>query len=937
MASRFCIGQRWISEAEPELGLGKVIAQDNRFVEIEFSIHKSKRKYAAGSAPLRRITFRVGELIEDRNGKQHRVLSVIENPSGFIEYQCEDILLSEDNISDTISFSTPDKRLLAGIVDKPADFNFRFELLQQQAIIRQSGVRGFVGGRIDLIPHQLFIADNSASRKRPRVLLSDETGLGKTIEACLIVHRLIMTGRALRVMILVPETLVHQWFVELLRKFNHNFRIFSREFGAEAKMHNPFLEEQQFICSVDLLLGNPLFSEAAIKAEWDLVVVDEAHHMRLNSPSFLFLKQLSERSDGLLLLSATPEQFGRRDHFHRLQLLDPKRYTTYDNYLQEIQRLQSLSDYIDNWIKDNGIDLDETSAEDIEISLPEEIRALLPGTVDSKRVNQNLTLAQLVDIYAVGRVQFRNTRRTIKGFPERNVELVTLNANDSCKEQLKKEMIRDITGAYGHCNIQPDDPRILAMAKLMRDLPDSKFLVICTTKEKVADIQSALQKHLAIDIAVFHEDMTLIQADRNAAWFAERTGARVMVSSDIGSEGRNLQFCSHLILFDLPFNPELLEQRIGRLDRIGQQSVINLYVPFIAGSPQHLLCRWYHEGVCSLQKNVPAAGAVFEEVETELRSLLMQQDASSADVQISADIILETKERCAQLTQELFSKRDRLLELASFQPKRARELVNSIQYEDVHTRAETIMDKLFMHYGVAVEEAGENKWALITEYVTDQAFPLPRQERPVITYDRKTALFRDDIEFVTIDHPMVTGALDLYLSSEHGTSSFGFWRDTKKKELVMECIYVLECIASAEFDSDRFLPPLPLRVAVNHFGEDVTSEYLPAITSGLLKTGSIKPFLAKPEFSSILIPSLIEKSIQIAQSEMKPIIEDAIKKVKHSYNIETDRLNRLSELGAPITPFEFDAVKKQMDSVTKIIKDARLRLDSVCLIRRGPQ
>lgn len=936
MAPRFCIGQRWVSETEPELGLGKVTSCDNRYVQIEFSAHESTRKYAASSAPLRRITFRAGEIIENKEGKKHLVVAVNETQNGFIQYQCEDALVGEDQISDTISFSAPDKRLLAGIADTPSAFNLRFEMLQHQAAIRNSNVRGFVGGRVDLIAHQLFIAENASKRRIPRVLLSDETGLGKTIEACLIIHRLLMTGRALRVLILVPHTLVHQWFVELLRKFNHNFRIFTPEFGDNAERENPFTEEQQFICSIDLLLSKPVFSSAVVQAQWDLVVVDEAHHLRLNSPSFDLLKELSAKTDGLILLSATPEQYGRKDHFSRLQLLDPQRYTTYENYLKEIKRLQLLSDYIDKWINIHGINLEAVSSEDIQIVLPEKIAELLPAMDESRMRTKSLSLAQLIDIYAVGRVQYRNTRKTIKGFPQRKVNLISLEEESHCKERLKKEMTEDISDSSQHCTIGNDDPRILAIVELLQDSPDTKFLIICTSKEKATDIQQALQKHLSIDIALFHEEMTLIQADRNAAWFADKTGARLMISSDIGSEGRNLQFCSHLILFDLPFNPELLEQRIGRLDRIGQINEINLYVPYILNSPQHILCRWYHQGVGSLANNVPAAAAVFEELQPQLKSLLLAT-VDTVDEKKVNQIIELTQNRCRKLTEELFSKRDRLLELASFQPKVARELVNEIQYEDAHTRAQSVMDKLLLHYGVAVEEAGEDRWALVTEYVTDHAFPLPRQKRPVITYVRKTALFRDDIEFLTIDHPVVTGALDLFLSSEHGSSAFGLWPDPKRKELVLECVYILECITSAQFNSDRFLPPLPLRVTVNHLGKEVTTDYLTARTSGILKKGSIKPLLSNREFSAVLIPSMIETSSIIAQKTMKPYIEDAIRKMRQFYDAETNRLKRLSELGAEITQEEFLQIEKESVYLTRVFNNARLRLDSVCLIRRGPK
>src|SRR4029077_10615814 len=128
---------------------------------------------------------------------------------------------------------------------------------------------------------------------------------------------------------------------------------------------------------------------------------------------------------------------------------------------------------------------------------------------------------------------------------------------------------------------------------LLRSLDPAKVLLICRTQAKVTAIDAALRQRVQnVKIALFHEGLSLIQRDRNAAWFAERDGARILICSEIGSEGRNFQFSHHLVLFDLPLDPELLEQRIGRLDRIGQKSEIQVHVPYVAGSSHEVLVRW---------------------------------------------------------------------------------------------------------------------------------------------------------------------------------------------------------------------------------------------------------------------------------------------------------------------------------------------------------
>src|SRR5207253_3100152 len=124
---------------------------------------------------------------------------------------------------------------------------------------------------------------------------------------------------------------------------------------------------------------------------------------------------------------------------------------------------------------------------------------------------------------------------------------------------------------------------------------------------------TALRRRIKdVKVAVFHEGLSLIQRDRNAAWFADPHGAHILICSEIGSEGRNFQFAHHLVLFDLPLDPELLEQRIGRLDRIGQTSEIHVHVPYIAGGPTEVLARWYHEGLNAFVNNLEGGSELLE-------------------------------------------------------------------------------------------------------------------------------------------------------------------------------------------------------------------------------------------------------------------------------------------------------------------------------------
>src|SRR5690606_35002885 len=201
-------------------------------------------------------------------------------------------------------------------------------------------------------PHQLYIAHEVSSRYAPRVLLSDQVGLGKTIEACLILHRLLLSGRISRILILVPESLVHQWFIEAMRHFNMWFSIVDEERCASvdgsAPDGNPFVDDQLVICSTQFLAQSAKRVRQALTAGWDMLVVDEAHHLEWSvdqiSLEYGVVEVLRKVAKGLLLLTATPEQLGEESHFARLRLLDPNRYADYEDFINEPSEHQIRSE-----------------------------------------------------------------------------------------------------------------------------------------------------------------------------------------------------------------------------------------------------------------------------------------------------------------------------------------------------------------------------------------------------------------------------------------------------------------------------------------------------------------------------------------------------------------------------------------------------------------
>ena len=270
----FLPGQRCISDTESELGLGMVTDCDHRSVSVAFLASDQTRTYARDGAPLTRVRFSTGDTVRSEQGWAMQVEAVHEE-EGLLIYQGahpdsgEPVYLPETRLDPLIQFNDARSRLFHGQFDDSKWFALRRDGLQLRDRAQAAPTWGLAGARISLVPHQLFIAAEVADRFAPRVLLADEVGLGKTIEACLILHRQLLTGRVQRVLIIVPEPLVNQWLVELLRRFNLRFSVFDDErctaMRAGDPDANPFAGEQLVLGSLDLF-DDPQHQDDAVAA-----------------------------------------------------------------------------------------------------------------------------------------------------------------------------------------------------------------------------------------------------------------------------------------------------------------------------------------------------------------------------------------------------------------------------------------------------------------------------------------------------------------------------------------------------------------------------------------------------------------------------------------------------------------------------------------------
>lgn len=961
----FTLGQRWISDTESELGLGTVVALDTRMITMLFPATGENRLYARNDSPVTRVIFNPGDTITSYEGWQMTV-DEVRNENDLMTYigtrldtEETGVVMREVMLDSKLVFSKPQDRLFAGQLDRMDRFALRFRARKYHSEQYRLPISGLRGMRTNLIPHQLHIAHDVGRRHAPRVLLADEVGLGKTIEAGMIIQQQLLAGRAERVLIVVPETLQHQWLVEMLRRFNLRFALFDDDRYTEAQhdSDNAFETEQLIICSLDFVRRNKQRLELLADAEWDLLVVDEAHHLAWSedapSREYQVIEQLAEKTAGVLLLTATPEQLGLESHFARLRLLDPNRFHDFGQFVEEQQHYRPVADAVSSLLADHAISKDEMNLINDLIG-EQDIEPLLQvanSDRDGKEDARKELVSMLMDRHGTSRVLFRNTRNGVKGFPKRELHQIRLplpaqyqtaikvsgimgtrkSAEERARDMLYPEQIyQEFEGDSG--TWWNFDPRVEWLMGYLTSNRKEKVLVICAKAATALQLEQVLREREGIRAAVFHEGLSIIERDRAAAFFAsEEDGAQVLLCSEIGSEGRNFQFASRLVMFDLPFNPDLLEQRIGRLDRIGQMHDIQILVPWLEKTAQAVLLRWYHEGLDAFEHTCPTGRAIYDNEYNQLIEYL----AAPENPQGLDEFISASRKQHDALKSQLEQGRDRLLELNSNGGEAAQELANAIGEQDNDTDLVNFALNLFDIVGINQEDRSDSLIVLTpSDHMLVPDFPGLPEEGCTVTFNRNQALSREDTQFITWEHPLILNGLDLILSGDTGSCALSLLKNKALPvgTLLVEMIYVVEAQAPKSLQLTRFLPPTPVRLLMDRAGNNLAGKvefesFNRQLNAVNRHTGSKLVNAVQQDVHEILTQA--EKAIV---PEAQAIIAAAKVEAEEKLGAELSRLEALRAVNPNIRDDEVEALESNREQVLDSLGDAGWRLDALRLI-----
>lgn len=414
------------------------------------------------------------------------------------------------------------------------------------------------------LPHQLEVAKQVVENMNGKAILADEVGLGKTIEAGLILKEYMIRGLVKKVLILVPASLVSQWAMELNNKF----------YIPAVAQRKSYVWEQcdVVISSIDTAKRSP-HREIINELDYDLIIIDEAHKLKNNkTKNYEFVQNLKKKF--CLLLTATPIQNRISEIFNLVSLLKPGHLGSatdfYEKYKKDSRSLdddQHLKDLVNkvmirNRRADTGIEWTKRIVETVPIEFSEQERELYETICLFGGKSDTISKSQ----FSVMTLQREAcSSREAVYFTLKNMLQKEENASPAFQEQIQ-HLIKKVEAVQSNAKAE----KAIELIKQIND----KVIIFTEYRATQLYLQWFLKQH-GITSVPFRGGFKRGKKD----WMRElfKNNAQVLIATEAGGEGINLQFCHHIINFDLPWNPMRLEQRIGRIHRLGQEKDVKIY------------------------------------------------------------------------------------------------------------------------------------------------------------------------------------------------------------------------------------------------------------------------------------------------------------------------------------------------------------------------
>ncbi|HXG90311.1 MAG TPA: helicase-related protein [Vicinamibacterales bacterium] len=764
----------------PELGIGRITAIERRALVVEFPRSRTVLRVADTGEALVPVDLSPGRPVRISADSQETTIAA-RLPDGTFAL-ANGRTVSADELWPLELEGALLERLAIGDLDDLADFVTRINLLHLLALREADGLGSFLGGRVRLFPHQLYVAERATASDPVRWLLADEVGLGKTIEASLILNRLVHAGQVTGCLVVAPDTLTVQWLGELWRKYHQVFTLLdadrladvARDFGAD---FNPFELHRRAVISIEMLIERPHLTEQAVRAGIDLLVVDEAQHLRRpqghpGEAAWRAVAPIAALGRHVLLLSATPLEDDAHGFFRLLQLL---RADDFPEDLSIEARLAEGTPFpactsatrradIGGLPPRVGIPIEVTGGRDT--PLPVALETAVRSTPATHVV--------------AARTKIDRVRRALAS----GAALVAALGSD--ETALRTQALA----------MDAADPRVewlVSQAKRWR-AANEKTLVFVAHRETLEMLRTALSQRAHLATGVFHELLTPARRDTEVARFRELDGPSLLVSTECGGEGRNFEFCRRLVLFDLPWKPSVVEQRIGRLDRIGRRMPVEVvYFRPPAGIGRDVVRLFEALGLFG----EPLAGIEpqLALVEGALEEIALDPEASLTDDQLQA-LVAEAHAARTRIREAAYQQ----LHRDPYRPEMAAGLLGRIPAELDELNQEVVVTAAIGLGFTIAHPSGHRVFSieLGAGSSVDGLPGVPGGSGYVGTFDREEAVANESIDFFASGHPLVEGIFAHYdesplgravrceitLGTERGSGLVAIYREQRAFEVI---------------------------------------------------------------------------------------------------------------------------------------------------------
>ena len=941
----------------------------------------SEQVFSLNAGVLEATPFEVGDLVMRGDDVVGVVIEKVPSQS----YPTLRVAFSNGTISNAVEMTLrpatlddPVERFRANQLGTAEQFNLRSVAADLWTRHLHDSLVSLSHARVDLKPHQVSVVHRVVSSYPHRFLLSDEVGLGKTIEAAMIVKELRAREIARRVLILVPSGLVRQWQFELKTKFNETFAIFDKNtlhYLKSKGVINPWTDHDSVIASQSWAAWSKERRDEIASVDWDLVIVDEAHHARRQRRGgsvtmtnvYRLVSELTSRPEfarrSVLFLTATPLQLQRHELFSLVEMLNPILFASEDDFAEHVRALSGLNRLVE-----------ELTREGATSELQERAAALLGGPPSiGKGQGVDEVVERLRARHRLSEVLIRNRRKVIGGFQPRQafrweVEITEderavqtemesivdegykevertgrlsvgflmvmwqkLSASSSRallkslvgrRERLLKgeitagitsdEAEEDLSDDYEASTITGQLPtaidhevaridRVIELLKrieidskartfveklreLVREDPVCKVIVFTEfreTQEMLIDLCTA-QGWAAHR---FHGQLNPLRKDAAIDAFRVGTGPQVLISTEAGGEGRNFQFAHILVNYDLPWNPMRVEQRIGRIDRIGQEHPVAIFNFHVQGTIEGRILDVLESRIRLFEESIGGLDPILGEAEADIRSALRataeQRDrelervaerleeqvlrARNAETQLN-DFILDTKSFSAEIAQTALQEKQTV-------SQRDFELLITELLRSVNTWVEPDGDQ------------AERRIHFHPPFTEEHKELVEGQERRRVCFDPRTFVDSEHVEYLGFGHPIVDTLVKRTIEERHDGAS-------AVRQLREDAIEGLR--PGWQFIWMVKIGGLRPREFVHSIFVDEAGQIDPAIGAELLMHSRRFEY---EESDTVLDINSLEVAHNRAQEEVSSLIESLVDNIREEsqsrFDVERDRIQRL--------------------------------------------